>query len=569
LSAIPLAGAPAGNTSAGAVYERWGREAPRHLEGDFAFAIEDARDGSVFAARDAMGNRPLYYRVSGRRISFAGSAAGVAAADRLPLETDPRRIADALVPGLEAADHECSPYRGVKRLPPGHRLRFRDGILTIDRWWCPSAGDELRLASDGDYVDAFRETFGTAVRDRLTGGSASMLSGGLDSSAIVAFGRTVRPLTTLSAIHDETDCEETASVLAVEAEGRLDPVHVRPSDLPAFRAAIEKFWELMEEPFDAEMILPLVLYRAAAARGFDAVLDGVDGDAAVSLEPSYLEAMLRAGAWGRASREAAGLARFYAGSYAPWASAPRLLLGAAGRGFAPTPVREWSRRLRRPGRLQEALEGSSISPDLVREADVHERLEALWARRGSTGASMRERHVVEVTHPAIAVALERYHRVAASQGIEARHPFMDRRVVELGLSLPWDQKVRDGWSKHVVRRACAGLLADRVAWRRGRWVRLGPDFLSTAIASFDALIAREATDGLRDLAAYADVPLLLRSWGEHRLSGRPVAAQTLWRAAAVNSWLRRSRDRMYHPPRRANGPIPLTRVPVAGWRSSH
>ena len=60
--------------------------------------------------------------------------------------------------------------------------------------------------------------------------------------------------------------------------------------------------------------------------------------------------------------------------------------------------------------------------------------------------------------------------------------FFDKRVVEFCLALPWDQKVRGGWSKRIVRLATSGLVPDDVRWRRGRWVRLGWSFSRGVIA---------------------------------------------------------------------------------------
>jgi asparagine synthase (glutamine-hydrolysing) len=559
---------------ASGAFARWGDRAPDRLLGDFAFAIRDTRDGSVFAARDPMGVKPLYYRITGEHIAVATSCAGIAALDGAALVPDPQRIGDVLVPELEAGDFESTPFSGVKRLPPAHRLRFRDGRATIAPYWKPDAARELALSNDLAYVEAFRDAFGEAVRCRLTGGTGSMLSGGLDSSAIAAFASRAfaasggGPLATYSAVSDDPACEETASVRAVLAEEGFDPVFVCLGDVASFGREIAAFWSAMEDPFDASMVLPLLVYAAAARNGVRSVLDGLDGDCVASLEPSYLDVLLVKGAWGTAAREARGLARFYRGTYPPWASAPRLLLGGAGRAAAPGVARALSQRLRRAGRLAEALQDSVVGADLVREARIQERLLSLWQLRVAPHASLRERHAIEVTHPGIAAALERFHRVARSQGIEARHPFLDRRVVELGLSLPWDQKVRDGWSKHIVRRACEGLLPASVAWRRGRWVRLGPAFFAAAIETMQSLVIREAHDGFRELAPYVDRPRLLRLWNGSRQPGRPEDAETLWRMAALNSWLRRCRERVYDPPRRVNGPAALARVPAAGRRDS-
>jgi len=552
-------------------YERWGDACAGRLLGDFSFAVQDERDGGVFAARDPMGVKPLYYRVTRGAIALATTAAGVAGVDGLPLELEPRRIADALVPALESADQTGTFYRDVHRLPPAHLLSFQHGRLKLDRYWGPDTATELRLPSDDAYEEAFRAVFAKAVDCRLGDDVASMLSGGLDSSAIVGFARSAeerrgRPLTTLSGVTEDPGCEESQSVRSVLSLPGLDPVSITPDQLDSFDSEIDRFLVSMEEPFDASMILPLILYAVAARRGFRAVLDGVDGDSVASLEPSYLDTLLAGGAWRSAVREAAGLARFYGGSYGPWASTYRLLLGSTGRAWAPSLVRTASRRVRRPGRIADALSGTIVSGDAARQFELAGRLEDLWGRRASGRATIRERHAAELCHPNVSVALERYHRVAASQGIDARHPFMDRRVVEFCLALPWNQKVRNGWSKFIVRRACAGLVPDDVRWRRGRFVRLGPRFLAAAIVRCRAILEREAEDDFSELAPYVDRPKLRRAVAAFRRGRSPEAAETIWRSASLNCWIRHSRRNMYHAASRANGQAAPPRVPRVGPR---
>jgi asparagine synthase (glutamine-hydrolysing) len=535
--------------------------------------VRDSRDGLVFAARDPLGVAPLYYRVSRGSIVFATTAAGVGAADGLPLDLDESRVADVLVPELEARDRTSTFYRDVVRLEPGHRLVFDGDRATVSSYWRPDPSRELRLATDEEYVEAFREVFAEAVRCRLDG-AAAMLSGGLDSSAIVGFAAAARrrdgsdPLSTLSAVSDDPACEETRCVRSMLTRPGLDPTLVRAEDLPSFRSELDGFLASMENPFDASMILPLLMYAAARRRGARAVLDGVDGDCVASLEPDYLAGLLRDGSWGTAFREASGVARFYGGTYAPWSSGRRLILANVGRAWTPAWARGLSRRIRRSGRLEAALSETILGEDLAKSAGLRDRLEALWALRASPGGRPRERQVIELTHPNIAAALERYHRVAASQGIEARHPFLDRRVVEFCLALPWDQKVRDGWSKFVVRRACGGLLPDEVRWRRGRWVRLGPAFLAAAVASSSSFVEREAEAGFTELTPFVDRKKLLRALTAYRRGGDIDAAETIWRAASLNSWVRKTRSKRYDPAPRANGPAALTPISRTGeWVS--
>jgi asparagine synthase (glutamine-hydrolysing) len=551
-------------------YQRWGDACACRLLGDFAFVVRDDRTGRVFGARDHLGVKPFYYRASASVLAFATRASAIADIDGLPLELDESRVADVCIPALECVDRTSTFYVGVRRLPPGHRLTFEAGRLSVAAYWTPDASHEIRFASDIEYAEAFREVFREAVRCRLSGPAASMLSGGLDSSAIVGQARAVKQaergpaLTTLSAVTDDPGCEESRHIRAVLELPGLDPITIRPGDVATFRSEIDAFVRDMEEPFDGSMMIPLLSCCAARRRGFAAVLDGVDGDIVASHEPDILAGLLRSGSWRAACHEARGFAGFYAGSYEPWSAATRMLAVNAGRAFAPALVRAAVGTLKRSREAGTTVTESILSRDFAGRIDAAARLRALWAHRGrALPSTPRERQARELAHPQIAAALERYHRVAASQGVEARHPFFDKRVVEFCLALPWDQKVRDGWSKWIVRSSSDGLLPDAVRWRRGRWVRLGWRFLSVAIAGSRDFLEDELASDMVELAPYVNIPRVRALYDRYR-RGDVEAAEPSWTAAILSCWLRKSRSKRYDLVARANGRAALSCLPVAG-----
>jgi asparagine synthase (glutamine-hydrolysing) len=551
-------------------YDRWGEACAAKLLGDFAFTIHDDRTARAFGARDPMGVKPFYYRASERGLAFATRASAIAEADGLPLRLDEARVADVCVGELECVDRTSTFFLDVHRLPPGHKLTFAAGRALTAPYWTPDASKELVLKDDGAYVDGFRDVFAEAVRCRMTGATASMLSGGLDSSAIVGFARKESQtnggpsLTTLSAVTDDASCQESPFIRAVLDLPGLDPVTIHPEDIRHYRRHIAAFISSMEEPFDDAMMLQLLMYAAARERGFDAVLDGVDGDVVASLEPDLLFRLLHEGRWGTAVREATGIARFYDGTDAHLSSVARLLVGSASRLFVPNFLRRAASPLRQRLGVRASLAESFIDRDLAERVGVADRLRTLWSTRSfRREISARERQADELVHPQYGAALERYHRVAASQGIEARHPFFDKRVVEFCLALPWDRKVRNGWSKWIVRESTEGVLPDSVRWRRGRWIHLGWTFLQGAIGELDELLADELSGDMGALAPYADLRKLRRLVQRYR-SGDAGAGAKVWTAAVLSSWLRKTSQARYDLAARSNGPAALPRLPLVG-----
>ena len=171
------------------VFERERGRTPLHLRGMFAFAVWDRKRRELFLARDRFGVKPLYYTLTADGSLYFGSEiksvlASGAVSPRLALDVLPDYLAN------HAPSGENTLFEGVKRLLPGHSLRWRDGEVQIERYWDLSfAPDEsIRSRTDADLVQEYGERLLEAVRLRLMADVplGCFLSGGIDSAAITA-----------------------------------------------------------------------------------------------------------------------------------------------------------------------------------------------------------------------------------------------------------------------------------------------------------------------------------------------------------------------------------------------
>jgi asparagine synthase (glutamine-hydrolysing) len=144
--------------------------------------------------------------------------------------------------------------------------------------------------------------------------------------------------------------------------------------------------------------------------------------------------------------------------------------------FTPTLLKQVKKRLTGKSRLENTLEHSLISRRFGDEVSLEERLLEYDRETHTQGqVSLRQACIDRVTAPYLAAANERGWRTAIYCGVEHRKPFLDKRVVEFCVSLPWDQKFRHGWSKLIVRRLAETILPSEIAWRKG-WEHLGWSF---------------------------------------------------------------------------------------------
>jgi asparagine synthase (glutamine-hydrolysing) len=526
-----------------AAYGRWGRACPERLEGDFAFALWDRRQRRLLAARDRFGVRPLYiHHQPGRLLALASEPAAILVLEEVPYRINEARIADFLVTRLEGVDLVSTFFEGVERLPPAHLLTADDRGVRQRRYWQLEPGPELRLGSDEAYAEAFFEVFGEAVRRRLRGAATvgAMLSGGMDSGSIVAVAQELRrlagegPLPTFSAVgSDPGTCVETRTILAAQAMGGLEPHSISSLELAALLPELAELGLQPDEPFDHQMALVRAVYLIARRRGVRAVLDGIDGDTVLG-EGSHLTRLVRSGRWLSAWREAVGQNRFWGGA----CPARRELALAAYHAFAPAPIKGLAQRLRaRPDALAASLAGTIIARSLAERVRLGERLAAL-AAHAPAGLDLEpaHEHARTIAHPYLTVGVERYGRVAAALGLEPRHPFLDRRLVELCVALPGEQKLRDGWPKAVLRRGMAGRLPDTVRRQRGK------EHLGWA---FTIALMRAARERLRRTLE-AGGPLLRPYIERHRLEAAAAAwfergdesqAEAVLQAAVLAGWL--------------------------------
>lgn len=466
-------------------YLRWHDECAARLLGDFAFAIWDPRSERLYCARDHMGMRQLTYAfLPGVSFTFATEPRAIASLRDRDWPINEGRIADFLG-DLEGLDFTSTFYAGIKRLPPAHYLVCEGGSSEVCRYWKLEPGPPLKLGSDEAYAEAFLDLFSEAVRCRLrsAGPVGSMLSGGMDSSSIVAVASGLLgaegkgPLRTFSASGpDPEGCAETRAIQAVISQPGLAPYIICHADLGDYVNDLIELTAASDEPFDGHMTMPRAVYLSAHRVGVKVVLDGASGDLALGAG-TLITRQIRRGMWLRAWRNLRGEKAFYGNAY----SLRHALFRAVRTAIVPNWIR-WLRDLAGSALGPKDRHAEEmVSPGLALRTRFSAREQAYfgWQLRRLVPYTQERAHLLALPH--LTVARERYDRVAAAMGIEPRDPFLDIRLLEFCLRLPGDQLLSRGWSKMVLRRAMKGLLPDEVRWRTEK-TRLGWTFTKAMLA---------------------------------------------------------------------------------------
>ena len=259
-------------------YVRWGAECLSRFRGMFAFAIWDARERTLFLARDRLGIKPLYYTERpGGGLAFASEVRALLAAGAAE-----RRLCRKAVVSYFAFGAVSGPdaiIDGVRSLPPGHTLELRNGRIALKRYWAVP----LERAPHSTFDDEVREIgpiLKTAVRLRLVADVpvGIFLSGGIDSSILLALASEpgAAPVHTLTVTFDEERYSEAP--YAAEVARRYGCTH-RQVHLPADQAAREIDGAVcaLDQP-SSDGVNTFFVSKAARQAGLTVALSGLGGD---------------------------------------------------------------------------------------------------------------------------------------------------------------------------------------------------------------------------------------------------------------------------------------------------
>jgi asparagine synthase (glutamine-hydrolysing) len=440
------------------LYEDHGTAFTPHLRGMFAFALYDRDRRRLVLGRDRFGVKPLYYHDDGRRIVFASELKALALDPSVPREVDERSIADYLTHG-----HVPGPgtvWRGVRKLPPAHILVCDSGGVRLERYWSlPAETDRGRPFEH--HRERLLELMEEAVRIRLLADVplGAFLSGGIDSSAVVAMMRRVGadPIRTFAIGFEDRDANELDH--AREVARHLETDHhefvVRPRALELLPKLV---WHL-DEPFADASMIPAYHVAEMARRHVTVALSGDGGDEGLAGYSTH--------AWA---------ARYAAADWVP-AGLRRLALVPAA--WLP-PDHPLGRKLRRLGLsvVDRHLEVEAVCTPRVLPSMLSREMRSAVAGHDPF-AAMVDLHAASARSlgdvPALLQldaqtymiddVMVKVDRTSMAHSLEAREPLLDHVLQEFVARIPFEHKLRGQVGKWILRESLRGLLPDSVLRR--------------------------------------------------------------------------------------------------------
>lgn len=398
-------------------YEKWGHDVATHIYGMFAFAINDEAENRIFAVRDQFGTKPFYYYVTADNRLLCGTyIRPIMEQEGFVKELNEKMLQIYLTLTYVAGEETF--FKGLKKLMPGHWLEFKDGKLTVERYWTPSFAPDKTKSLD-DWADEIHSTLAHIMTEVKEPNEVaeSFLSGGVDSSYVLAMSDAKRAD---SCGYDEERFDEsrvaakTAELLGVEHS----VAKIQPKD---FFGIVPYVMYNMEQPLGDASAIVFTLGCLATAKHTKLCYSGEGADEFFGGYNMYRNA----------ERYGDDLKNFYVGNTNIMKEElkERIL-----RNYDPTvlPINLVKHIYDETEGLDPLTKMSDVDIQIWLEGDIYLNVD----------------------------------KMSTAAGLEIRMPLTDRRIFDIASRMPSEYKVNDENNKVAFRTAAAKVLPEEIAFRK-------------------------------------------------------------------------------------------------------
>lgn len=455
----------------GQAYLRWDERCVDALLGAFVFAIWDVAAQQLFCARDHMGIRSLFYYCDRDCVVFSNKPQGVLRHPAVPHRPNLRQIAGLTMLSVYLQEPEDTFFEQIKTLPSATTLRLTPKTAHKTVYWQPDPHARLPM-SPAEIPEALRHLLSEAVTARLPqdGPALALLSGGLDSSAVVAVAADLlkqqnRPLITLSSVlpadHSPDLEDESSFINQFQNWDNIEMVRITADQ----RGPFDNIEELMAVSKGAWYTSRHYLYSTFAETAqyyqTEHILDGLGGEIGPTFHADgfYPEQLLH-GRWLLLARE------LWWRTKQDQTSLKSVVKNHLLIPLIPVNIARWfGYDLRRFDAAQfrdhHILQPAFIDTVLADQVALEEHMELMF----KIGLNLRQNQARDISQ---AQRLFEPVDFVGNDWVTFTYPFFDKRVIEFCLAAPSELKVHRGYKRYLIRAALDGLLPPQIQWRTSK-----------------------------------------------------------------------------------------------------
>ncbi len=432
-------------------YDRWGVDCFSHFNGSFAIGIFDSKKSRFILARDRMGVRPLFFHLKKAQLLFASEIKSLLTVKGISREVNISALNSTIsLPYKLHGKLGQTMFKHIEEVKPGERIIFNQELEPFrEFYWSMNQNEEEIKMEFDEVVEQLRELFINAVKIRLRSDRrlAFILSGGIDSSSILGIASKVHGVGPECFSLDIPDSRFNENDSIRENISFTDVTsHFIPVTPEAVIQSVESVVDIYDEPTPtANCILHNILAKAIDKEGFKVVLNGVGGDEAFL---GYHDHFL------------------YFLKYLEGISAPEF----------DSEINAWREIQGRPITTFESfseflINGTiNFNPDFLARSKNTDYSKTLRKEFKSLSFkpidlfkgdfSPRKKQAIDISRLTLPHALKMEDRFYMAHAVEARHPLLDYRLIEFGLSIPPEFKIKKGISKYVLRESVKGFIPE-------------------------------------------------------------------------------------------------------------
>jgi asparagine synthase (glutamine-hydrolysing) len=456
-------------------YEKWGERCPEYLIGDYAFAIWNAQERTLYCARDHIGARPFYYYDSPDVFVFMSDLRAIIALDEVPDVIDEQSVFNYLMSGeYDHASQRDTFLQNIRKLTYAHHLTAKNGAPKLAQYWKPEHVADIRYEKLDDYVAALQDLVYEAVKTRIDTpyGIGAHFSGGMDSSSIGVVAAQLlnhqgRDKPAFFPWTPQTDSPPAADSELHRIQAIASTVDIEPYYVKATPGFFHDF-DIATRPANT-LKMARVVEKVAQEQGIRVMLSGYGGDEGISFNGYGLRAKLfRRGKWryiynnSRPRPALKGLRKnLVYWSKLFWHEIITHHLPP----FVPDPFSQFVSEKTPPDYF--------VTNYLKQQKYPHPRSSRLrsygWDPHGYLHQYFYLGH--------LASRMESWNWSGAEHYIRYAYPLTDRRVLAFAYGVPIETFLKAGWSRFLYRKFCDTLFPQRIAWNSLGALKFAPTYL--------------------------------------------------------------------------------------------
>jgi len=479
-----------------------------------------------------MGVKPFYYYLDDDMFVFGTEIKALFKVEGVPREINERKVALYLM--KDTMDTKTTFYKDINSFLAAHYFKIDKNKYKKKRYWKLDPNLEIKMGSEEEYVQAFREIFEKSVKCRLRSSYkiGFELSGGLDSSSIVCMtskifsekGNANETINTFSSVYDAVpECDERYYIKKVLNKYKINSTFINGDNISPLKDIKKVLWHQDQPFFSPHLTNQIESYKKMRDMDIRIIFSGEGGDQIVSHGNNYLKELTFKFKWKKLISEINGLSNNF--NESKYEIIKENIIFPA----IPYSIKKFIKLFLKKRKVNFELNKTFLKRlGMTNEDNQLNNLEKLTSK---------EYHYFVINHPLAQTVFGIMDRSIAGFKIEQRYPFFDKRMVEFCYSLPTEMKLKFGWNRYIMRLAMENILPEEVQWRPGK-ANLNVSFKRNLMLFEKDTILEFVNDNYGKIEEYVNKNNLKKIL-EENLKGKENNLFNLWLIILLNSWIKK------------------------------